>query len=288
MRRNAKKTLRELATPKHFGLSNKAAALLIKSSTRGSETFRGNKATSFANGKSPTSPQPHDATNTTLPTSAKTMMRFESSPKLEKVDYITNEIIDALRLKLVKIEEQQRAQEDRKKALSVVLGREKDDVARLKNHIEEHKSTLNTMHCSNQKVQEDCDAIQEEINSTGTNIENIEKEFERNAAVIHSEICSLNAKREKDIAALYSDRDKAKTCERVFAEQKSRKNQSIEYATKEIEDLKEKLQNINAKEENRLEVFMNQSHSIDASINFIKARWNNSANNGKSTTINGD
>lgn len=192
-----------------------------------------------------------------------------------QAELITNEILDALRQKLLKIEEQQKIQSDKKRMLSVSLVKSRDELMNIKGNLDTYQKSLYRLEYNNQKLQEDCDSLQSEINDVQEEINVLQRDSEDNIALMKSEIFAKNAKREKETATLIREREETSSYEKSLMEHRSIKQQQVEEISKELDEIKDKLKMVTEKEGNRLEKFLNKIHSIDVSINIIKATKEN-------------
>eukprot|EP00826_Nyctotherus_ovalis_P001040 TRINITY_DN10112_c0_g5_i1.p1 TRINITY_DN10112_c0_g5~~TRINITY_DN10112_c0_g5_i1.p1 ORF type:complete len:306 (-),score=62.37 TRINITY_DN10112_c0_g5_i1:123-1016(-) len=196
---------------------------------------------------------------------------LSSRPYREKIDKITDEIVEIVRKKLSGIREEQKEELSIKDSLGVLLTNSKDELQNTLKDLESRREMLKRIRCVNEKLKADCRALRGDVDTLKNKISDLHKVHRDNIETVQESAaaaCERKQELARDIQGLVEVRNQD---EAQFLKEKAVYEELIDEKAKEVLELRSKLRELGVKENYRVGRFVSDTHSIEVSINGIRS-----------------
>lgn len=196
---------------------------------------------------------------------------LSSRPYRERVDKITDEIVEIVRKKLSGIREEQKEELAIKDNLGVALTNSKDELQNAAKDLELRKEMLKRIRCVNEKLKADCRALRSDVDTLKNKISDLHKVHRDNIETAQESAaaaCERKQELARDIQGLIEvhSQDEAQ-----FLKDKAVYEELIDEKAREVLELRGELRELGVKENYRVGRFVSDTHSIEVSINGIRS-----------------
>ncbi len=195
---------------------------------------------------------------------------WQETQDKDAVGELTGEILETVRAKFARIQELRKLRCDKKRSLAVDFVKARDHVTDLGGEGEVLREDAEKIEYTNGKIKEDCDRLQREIERVQANINYIQRGFGERAAGIESEILAATMRTTQENALLERERQQAASVDKMLTEDRQVKQKRLGELVEEVEELKRKVADMQEREGEQIEKFVNKSHTLDVSLNIMK------------------